>query len=106
MSQVVVVATLEARPDREAEVERELRMLVPATHAEAGCILYALHRSLDDPRMFVFVERWTSAEALDEHRRAAHLQRFGELAGDLLAGPPQVFVLEALPDGDLSRGAL
>lgn len=105
MSEVVVVAVVKAKPGRESELERELRKLIVPTHAEPGCILYALHRSTSDPCELVFVERWRSRDDLDAHMKAPHLQHLPALA-ELLAEPMRAYVLEALPGGDPGKGAL
>ena len=63
----VVVATMFVRAGKEAEAEEALRELASATHAEAGCLSYALHRDPKEPRTLVFVERWTSTVALENH---------------------------------------
>lgn len=62
MNQAVrVVALLQAREGRAAEVERLLLACVQPSRAEDGCLSYVLHRSLDEAGRFVFVERWPTA---------------------------------------------
>jgi quinol monooxygenase YgiN len=106
MSEVVVVATLTAEPGKEEEAERALRAIVEPSHAEAGCLLYALHRGIADPRRFCFVERWASQEDLDAHGGAAHMKaalaQFGELFGQGI----DIALYEALPAGDPAKGSL
>ena len=58
MSEVVVVAVAQAAPGKQAEAEVLLRSAIAPTHAEEGCITYALHRDAADPTRFVYVERW------------------------------------------------
>jgi quinol monooxygenase YgiN len=102
----VVIAHLQVQPGHEAEVEEALAELVAATHAEAGCQTYALHRDPEDPCAFTFVERWTSMVALENHRQQPHMAAFGARAGGMLAGPPAIHVVDALPLGDPMKGAL
>jgi quinol monooxygenase YgiN len=102
----VVIAHIQVKPGREAEAEAALAELVSATHGEAGCQSYALHRDAEDPRTLVFVEKWTSSVALDGHRLQPHMAAFAAQAGELLEGPPRVQVLEALPLGDPMKGSL
>ena len=52
MSRVVVVATIRAKPGKEDELEMGLKELAASTHAEAGCLSYALHRDAADPQTF------------------------------------------------------
>ena len=44
MSEVVVVGSFKAEPGKEAEALQAFKELVGPTHAEDGCILYALHQ--------------------------------------------------------------
>ena len=56
MSEVVVVGSFTAVAGKEAEALAAFKALVEPTHAEEGCILYALHQAADDPRRLAFVE--------------------------------------------------
>jgi len=62
---------------------------------EEGCLFYTLHRS-DDPKMYVFVERYTDMNAVEAHRPSAH---FKELAPKMVAfidGRPDIMRLEQI----------
>ena len=106
MPEVVVVAILTAKPGAEAQVEQLMREVTPPTHAEEGCITYAIHRDLDDPCRLVFVERWTDRAVLDAHLAAPHLDTFRAGLDGLLATPTQVFVLAGVPAGEPAKGSL
>jgi len=106
MSEVVVVAVVTAAEGKGPEVEGLIRSLIPPTHAEDGCITFALHRDLADPRRLVLVERWTSRDALDRHLAAEHLAAFRAAVAPLSAAPAQVVVMEAVPAGDPAKGSL
>lgn len=106
MSDIVVVAVVRAKPGFEAQVEEGFLGQVAPTHAEDGCLLYALHRDRTDPGRLVFVERWASAAALEAHARSAHLAANGARVADMLAAPVEVMVLDPVPAGDPERGAL
>jgi quinol monooxygenase YgiN len=106
MSEVIVVATLHALPGKEAEVEALLRSVIAPTHAEDGCVTYALHRDQKDPTRFAYIERWESRAHLDVHLAAAHLAEFRAKMVDISAGPAEILLLDALPDGDPTKGAI
>ena len=106
MSEVVVVAIVTAAEGKSAQVEALVRTIIPPTHAEDGCIKFALHRDLDDPNRLVLVEMWTSREALDQHLATEHLAVFRAQMLDVAGAPVQVLVMEALPEGDPTKGAL
>ena len=71
MSEVVVVGSFKAEPGKEAEALQAFKDLVGPTHAEDGCIMYALHQGADDPSQLAFIERWASREALNAHLAGA-----------------------------------
>ena len=41
------------------------------SRAEPGCLRFEVYQSNNDPAQFILAERWESAAALDEHRKAA-----------------------------------
>ncbi|HEY9711984.1 MAG TPA: putative quinol monooxygenase [Chroococcales cyanobacterium] len=84
MSKVTVVATAVAKPGKEKELERILTGLIEPTRKEEGFIQYDLHRSLDDPRVFIFFEIWESRAHLDKHAQNDHLVKYREEAKDLI----------------------
>jgi quinol monooxygenase YgiN len=105
MGEVVVAASFKVRPGREQEAEEALREVARATHEEDGCLLYALHRGVDDPGRFVLLERWRSREDLDAHLQQPYVARLAATA-DALEEPAGVWFTEALPEGDPEKGAL
>ncbi len=106
MSQVVVVATFQIKPDKVEEAHEALREVIESSHAEAGCQSYALHVAADDPTTMVMVERWTSQVALDSHFQQPYVAALGQKARDLVAAPPQILFLEPVPVGDPVKGSL
>jgi quinol monooxygenase YgiN len=87
-------------------VEEALRAAVPAAHSEAGCEVYALHRTADDPVRFVMIEQWADAAALAAHMAGDGIKALLPALAGKLAGAPQILRLTAIPDGDLKLGRL
>jgi quinol monooxygenase YgiN len=89
---VHVIATFYAEMGKEDEMERVLQEMIEPTRREAGCIRYDLLRSLkgEDHVEFVFVEEWTSEEALDAHGQTEHLKGLRARIQGLLSSPPRV----------------
>jgi quinol monooxygenase YgiN len=105
MSEVVVVGAFTARDGKESEAEEAFKALVDPTHAEDGCVLYALHRGHDDPRKLAFVERWESKEKLDAHLESEHVKDVLTKADDLFASA-DITVYDAIPGGQERKGSL
>jgi quinol monooxygenase YgiN len=71
--QVTIIATLYARAGQEAALAARMHAMTMETRKEAGCILYELQRSNEDPREFIMVEYWRDAEAVALHDASAHM---------------------------------
>lgn len=106
MSEVVVVAAITVAPGKSAEAEEALRDLIAATHGEAGCVRFALHRDVRDPSKLVLIERWLDHAALDAHLMEPHLATFRARIAGLVGAPTELYVMEPLPAGDPVKGAL
>ena len=106
MSEVVVVASFVTHPGKEAEAEQFLTDLLAPTHAEDGCLLYAVHRGLDDPRRLVYVERWESRPLLDKHHDSEHIQTALTRVGEFFSEAPDIVYYEAIPGGDADKGTI
>jgi len=89
-ARVTVIATMKAKPGKEAEVKQALMGLCKPTRAEKGCLNYDLHQSPDAATQFMFHENWASKSDLEAHWQSAHLQAWRKLAVDLLAEPTVV----------------
>jgi len=75
-SPVCVAVIYVVQPGREDEAAEDLRRLAAVTRKEPGNLLYAVHRSLDDPRQFMIYEQYRSQADLDAHRKTPYYQRY------------------------------
>jgi len=96
MSQLTVIATMRAKPGKEADLQEHLLRLVPQTRTEAGCIDYDLHRLQDDPSVFVMYENWADRGELDKHLQMPYMRAFGAALPDLLRSPLELQLLDTL----------
>lgn len=88
-----VIATLEASPEKEADAEAALCVLLTDTRLEPGVLRYDLYRDSTRPATFLMVEAYVDEAALDAHRESPHFLRFQEHADDWLAAAPTVAIL-------------
>ena len=84
MSQLTLIAKWKAKPGAEDRLYEALRSLVEPTLAEQGCINYDLHRSIEDPGLFMFYENWTSRPLWERHMESQHLQEFSANTEDIV----------------------
>jgi len=103
---VVVVASFQIKPGMVDEAIAALTPTIEQTHAEEGCISYALHRDAANPDRLVLLERWTSQEALESHLQQPYVADLGKVAGDFLADGAEVTFCSPVPIGDPAKGAL
>lgn len=105
MTPIVVVGAFTARPGKEDEARAAFEALVEPTHAEPGCILYALHQGADDPARLAFIERWNSREELEAHLRSDHIAAVLERVDELFA-TSDITVYDPVARGETTKGTL
>jgi quinol monooxygenase YgiN len=64
---IIVIGTVQAKPDALDEVVRLGLEHVLRSRAEPGCLLHSVHHDVEDPNRLVFVEHWADRAALDAH---------------------------------------
>ena len=57
---IYVIATTQVKPDSREAYIKGARDCIAATRQEKGCLSYESHTSINDPNLFVVVERWES----------------------------------------------
>lgn len=103
MPAIGTTAIITAKPESADEVEAALTELAAATHAEPGCIMYSLNRGLQEPNVFVTVEKWESPEALQAHLGSAHIAAALARTGELLTEAPRIIATASMPVGDAAK---
>jgi len=92
-----LVAVLKTKPGMEEKVARAaVKMAEAVRKEEKECLLYDPFVAADNPSEIYILEKYTRAEALDEHRKLPHYLAFREEIKDAVSGPPQVTMLKLL----------
>ncbi|MDQ6848559.1 MAG: antibiotic biosynthesis monooxygenase [Actinomycetota bacterium] len=105
MTEISTVALITAKPGSGDDVGTALRELAAATHGEDGCLQYSLHRGLQEPDVFLTIEKWRSKADLDAHLSSPHLQAALAAAGELLAEQPRIIPAQPMGVGADGKGA-
>ena len=100
---VVVTAVFHPAPGRKDDLVEALRSTIPGVHAEAGCLLYAIHDAEDGT--ITMIEKWESVADLDAHGSGPAVAALGAATKDFLAAPATVVRMTPIPVGD-SAGEL
>ena len=87
---IVIAAMIKAIDGKGDELEQEFGKLVPKVLNDPGTIVYAVHRSLNDPSKFFVYEKYESQEALQQHSSTPHFQEFSRAIASMLDGRPEV----------------
>ena len=72
----VVTVSWKARPGEEDAVASLLQQVAEASRREPGCLLFWIHRSLEEPGRFFLYEQFVSEAAFREHGASDHVRRF------------------------------
>lgn len=71
---IAAVTLIHGLPGREEGLKQHLLSLAAPTRAEPGCVVYDLYQDPDERHEFMRFEIWTTAEALEAHKRMPHLR--------------------------------
>ncbi len=82
-----IIARIVPAPGTEDRLEAAMKQLVEATREEEGCLQYDLHRTTQDPCLFVFVESWQSKALWEAHMKGEAIAAFNaEVPGMIESG--------------------
>ena len=73
-NEVVVIYRAVAVPEHRQKVLDAFDAIALQTHAEPGCLGWAIHQGVEDPNEFIEVSRWVSPEASEAHGATDHVQ--------------------------------
>lgn len=90
---IYVIATASVKPEKRDAFRQGAVACINETRKEDGCVLYDLHESTTDPTRFVFVEQWTSREALGAHARTRHVKEWRKIVGECAAAPTKIEII-------------
>ena len=98
---LTVVATVRAAKDKGDALAALLsEQAVAVRNAEPGCLIYRVHRSTQDPELFLFYETYVDDAAFEVHRNAPHLAAYRKRreAEGLTQGPAVVEVYRSFTE--------
>jgi quinol monooxygenase YgiN len=86
MSNFTNLAFIRAKAGRSEDLGKALLALVAPSREENACLSYVVHRSNDDPDLWMVYENWRSSGDLDGHFALPHMQTFVARLPDLIDG--------------------
>lgn len=94
MDPIIITAILKPKENMADRLLVELNKVQEASQAEAGCINYVLHQSIEDDT-FVLHETWKDQDALESHVASLHYQEYRSNIADLVS-EREVYKLKAI----------
>ena len=92
---ITVIAKLKVQPGKEAEFEAAGKeMIATVKKSEPGTLVYILHKNTKDPAEFTYYEVYQDQAAFESHGKTEHMRTFGGKIGGLLAGRPEIAILD------------
>ncbi len=85
-----MIVHVKVKPDGVKRFEAAAERSVAGTRQEKGNIGYEVHRDLEEPGVYFFVEKWRNPAALAEHLKADYVRALLATAGEVAAEPPQI----------------
>ena len=94
---ILVLGSVVAREGSVGEVLKLSEEHVLRSRKEPGCLAHAAHKDTENLNRFVFVEQWSSEEALWEHFKVSASRAFSKELATLAAEPPGIAIYSATP---------
>ena len=94
---IVVTGSIRAKAEHVEEVERLALEHVERSRTEPGCLLHSVHRDVEDPLRFVFLEHWADRDALLTHFGVPASGEMVTRAAALATEPPSIQIYDAEP---------
>ena len=93
---IAVIAKIPIKEDQFNEAVEAFKQLVAEVAQEEGTLYYTVNVSKDAPQTLVVMERYRDKEAFKVHSATPHFNAFFAKAGELLAGKPEITILQEL----------
>lgn len=97
-NRVTFLVELEAKPDSRERFERLLLDVLANVSAEKDFVLCHIHRSQDNPNLYVLHETWSCTKDyfLEHYLRAPYKKEYEEAVPALLARPMSIQFLDTV----------
>lgn len=101
---IAAFVTITAKPGKGDEVLATLRTMFDGpVGGEEGTLVYAMHRSVDDPDTILFYELYADSDALGAHGTSDALKQIGAALRELVTGRPEMVLATPVEDKGLPR---
>lgn len=95
---IVLFARLKVKADAVEKTKKAALAIVADSRAEAGCVNYDIHQSVEDETLFLWHETWKNKAAVDEHFETPFFKEFFQVVQEVAAEPPQISLTRKITD--------
>jgi quinol monooxygenase YgiN len=88
-----LAVVLKVKEGEEKALLEAAKPCVAASRKEKGCLHYEMLQDLENPRQFVFYERWKSVSDLTSHMETEHFKTLIGKLSDKIDGEPRIVIL-------------
>ncbi|NDI33174.1 putative quinol monooxygenase [Chengkuizengella sediminis] len=92
---IMIHAVLHVNSKKEQDFKEEIQSLIKDSRAESGNISYQLMKDTEKENVYMMVEEWKDAEAIQSHNTSKHFTAFVGKASEYLTAPLDVKVYDA-----------
>ena len=93
---IAVIARMPVKEEKADEAIEAFKELMVLVAKEEGTLRYTLNRDKSNPNLLVIMEAYKDKEALKAHSSTPHFVEFSGKLPALLAGKPEISVLEEI----------
>ena len=97
---IYVIATTPMKPENKDDFIKGHKACTVETLKEKGCLSYEGHVSVNNPNLYVVVERWETRDDLNAHGRAPHMKVWREYSSQMKTAPT---VIEIISDAKVEK---
>jgi quinol monooxygenase YgiN len=84
---------IKAKEGEEKALLKAAKPCIASSRKEKGCLHYEVLQDIENPRQFVFYERWKSIQDLADHMTTEHFKKLVGDLSDVVDGEPRIVLL-------------
>ena len=89
----IVNAKFTIKPEKRDNFLEAILNLIQVSQKDAGCLAYDLFESHTELNVFMMIEKWSDAQALDNHNKNQTLLAFAAKVPEYLSQKPEISVM-------------
>jgi quinol monooxygenase YgiN len=93
---IVITAFMKAKEGNGDDLEKVIQAFAPKFLKDPGCVMYQVHRRVDNLNNFFFYEKYKDDEALKYHSSAPHFKEMFVAMKPFLEGKAEIAMFKEI----------